>query len=387
MGDRWQAQAASSRLEVALRRLAVGYRVVGALWLTLLALVSLAPAGSGQGADPVVVGAAISLAIAWTVLTTVVAARRPATLRSASWLAADVAVAAAMVAAPSVAGAGAAAFYGGYPFSAVILAATGRGLVGGLATGGVLAAVAVVRASAEGVVALPEALGSVLLYLAGGGLVAWGAGVLRQQDAERRTAEAALAVERAQRIRSQERTETAAHLHDSVLQDLALIQRRSGDPAEVITLARRSERELRGWLAGGPALHGQQFAATVKAAAAEVEAAHTVSVDAVTVGDAPLDEQLAALVAAAREAMLNAAKHAGVARLALYAEVGETHGEVFVRDRGKGFDPVAVAPDRRGIAVSIVERLRRHGGEATVRSAPGEGTEVRLRVPRHPASA
>lgn len=110
------------------------------------------------------------------------------------------------------------------------------------------------------------------------------------------------------------------------------------------------------------------------------------TVDVVTVGDVPLDEDLAALVAAAGEALVNAAKHAGVDRVALYAEAGPDEVEVFVRDRGAGFDPAAVAADRRGLAESVVGRLHRHGGHATVRSAPGSGTEVRLRMPRTPST-
>lgn len=382
MGDGETVEHGAARIEVALRRVVVGYRAVGASWLILLALVAAAPTAGSAAADPVVVAATVLLAGGWAVLTAALAAHRPAVLASPWWLAMDVAVAAATIAAPSVAGAGAAAFYGGYPFSSVVLAATTRGLAGGLPAGGVLAAVGILRLAAEGAAALPEALGSVLLYLAGGGLVAWGAGVLRRQDAERRAAEEGLAVERAERIRSQERAETAAHLHDSVLQTLALIQRRSGDPAEVTALARRSERELRGWLAGGVAAAGQHLAPALKAAAAEVEAAHHVAVDVVTVGDAALDEDLAALVSAAREAMVNAAKHAGVDRIALYAEADPRRAEVFVRDRGRGFDPAGVADDRRGIAESIVGRVRRHGGEATVQSTPGEGTEVRLAITR-----
>lgn len=367
------------RLERALRRVVVGYRLFGATWLTLLAGVAVATGDPPAAAA--VAGPTAALAAGWAGLTAVVAARRPAALASPAWLVLDVAVASWTVVAPSVAGAGAAAFYGGYPFSAVLLAATTRGLGGALPAGGVLAAVTTLRLVAEGAPALPEAVGALLLYLAGGGLVAWGAGVLRRHDEQLRAAERSLAAERAARVRSQERAETAAHLHDSVLQTLALIQRRSGDAAEVTTLARRSERELRDWLTGtGPAAAARVVAA-LRAAAAEVEATHRVAVEVVTVGDAPLDDAAAAVVAAAREALTNAAKHAGVDRVALYAEAGARGIEVYVRDRGGGFAPGAVPADRRGIAESIVGRVRRHGGTAAVRSAPGAGTEVRLTLP------
>ena len=194
-----------------------------------------------------------------------------------------------------------------------------------------------------------------------------------------------LSIERAERIRSQERSEVAAHLHDSVLQTLALVQRRAGDPREVANLARRQERELRAWLNGGRPEPGDSLAGSLEAAAAEVEETHGVPIDVVAVGDAPIDEQGAALVAAAREALVNAAKFAGGGAggsISLYAEVGEERTEVFVRDRGPGFDLAAVSEDRRGVRESIVGRMHRHGGSATVHSTPGGGTEVELVIER-----
>ncbi len=193
-----------------------------------------------------------------------------------------------------------------------------------------------------------------------------------------------LTVERAQRIRSEERAEFAAHLHDSVLQTLALIQRRAADPAQVVGLARQQERELREWLLG--ATNGSDRPATLRAAlehvAQEIETRDAVRVETVTVGDCHIDDQLEALVAAAREALVNAAKFAGVGQIDIYAEVTEAGVEVFVRDRGTGFDPAAVPHDRQGIRRSIRERMERHGGSAVVRSAPGSGTEVELTVQR-----
>jgi phage shock protein PspC (stress-responsive transcriptional regulator)/type II secretory pathway pseudopilin PulG len=188
--------------------------------------------------------------------------------------------------------------------------------------------------------------------------------------------------ERAERIRSQERSELAAHLHDSVLQTLALVQKRADDPRAVANLARRQERELRAWLDGGRPDPGESLASSLEAAAAEVEETHGVPIDVVAVGDAPMDERGAALVAAAREALVNAAKFAGGATVQLYAEVGEDRTEVFVRDRGPGFDPGAVPEDRRGLRESIYGRMSRHGGRAVVHSSPGAGTEVELVIER-----
>ena len=191
-----------------------------------------------------------------------------------------------------------------------------------------------------------------------------------------------LSAERSARIRSQERAEVAAHLHDSVLQTLALVQRRSDDPKEVAALARRQERELRAWLSGrterGSADH---VAAALEQAAAEVEEAHGAQIDVVAVGDRELDERGEALVAAAREAMVNAAKFAGGAPVSVFLEADGERLHAFVRDRGPGFEPGAVPADRRGVRESIVGRMARHGGRATVVSSPGEGTEVELEVP------
>nr|WP_245572475.1 ATP-binding protein [Actinokineospora enzanensis] len=198
--------------------------------------------------------------------------------------------------------------------------------------------------------------------------------------------------ERRARIRTEERAEIAAHLHDSVLQTLALIQKQADAPREVLRLARGQERQLRNWLYGpagygrgqvdAPAAMGGSLAEVVARASGEVEDTFAIKVQQVVVGDCELDEKLTALVMAAREAMVNAAKHAGVAEVSVYAEVEAEKVTVFVRDRGKGFDPDAVPEDRHGLADSIRGRMERHGGEIKLRTAPGEGTEVQLHMPR-----
>ena len=188
--------------------------------------------------------------------------------------------------------------------------------------------------------------------------------------------------ERRERIRSQERAEVAAHVHDSVLQTLALIRKASEDPREVSRLARTQERELRGWLYARQPVEVSTVAGGLEAVAAEVEEAHGIAVEVVVVGDCDASPPLQALVAAAREALVNAAKHAGVDTVSLYAEVTPGCVEVFVKDRGCGFDADAVPDDRFGLAQSVVGRMERHGGKAVVRSSPGAGTEVRLEVSR-----
>jgi signal transduction histidine kinase len=191
-----------------------------------------------------------------------------------------------------------------------------------------------------------------------------------------------LSAERSERIRSQERAEMAAHLHDSVLQTLALMQKRADDPREVAALARRQERELRSWLSGrgAAAQNGRQLLSALEAAADEIEREHGVPIDVVMVGDAALGEAGEAAVAAAREAMLNASKFGGGSPVDVYAEVSEGRVQIFVRDRGPGFDTSAIPDDRRGVRESIVGRMERHGGRASIRAAEGGGTEVELVV-------
>jgi len=244
-------------------------------------------------------------------------------------------------------------------------------LIGGLATLATVGDLRSIGRSAAGAAVLVA--GAVLL------LGPWMARLARNLTDERR-----------QRIRSEERAEVAAHLHDGVLQTLALIQKRAGDDKAVRSLARRQERELRSWLYGargaGPQANGHADVSTVatllRRELDDLEDHYGVRFDAVLVGDAPLDDAGRALVAAGREAALNAARHSGVDTVDVYLEVEPDRVSLFVRDRGRGFDPAAVPPDRRGVADSIEARVRRHGGSAEVRSAPGEGAEVELSVPR-----
>jgi len=187
--------------------------------------------------------------------------------------------------------------------------------------------------------------------------------------------------ERTERIRSDERTEVAAHLHDSVLQTLALIQG-SNDPEEQAVLARIQERELRTWMFEGDGNGADKFAKAVEEMSADVERTHQIAIEAVTVGDVEMDLALNALVAAGREALVNVARHSGVRRASLFAEAAEETVDLFVTDQGSGFDPGEVGADRRGIAESIVGRMQRHGGTAKVDSTPGEGTEIHLSLPK-----
>jgi signal transduction histidine kinase/phage shock protein PspC (stress-responsive transcriptional regulator) len=196
-----------------------------------------------------------------------------------------------------------------------------------------------------------------------------------------------LSAERRERIREHERAELAAHVHDSVLQTLTLIQSQAADPDAVRRLARGQERELRSWLYTTPASSNGQamLSTTLRNVAAEVEDVHGVAIDVVVVGDAPMDEALTATVAAAREGMVNASKSSGTPTISVFAEVSNKKVEVFVRDRGRGFVLDEVPADRRGIRDSIVGRMARHGGKGRVRSGP-TGTEVALSVARKDSS-
>ncbi|WP_154792994.1 ATP-binding protein [Occultella kanbiaonis] len=190
-----------------------------------------------------------------------------------------------------------------------------------------------------------------------------------------------LVAERAARAREAERADIAAHLHDSVLQTLSLIRSRADDPQYVRRLARAQERELRDWLYSDRPEVGDSVAAMVRQVAAEVEDARGVPIDVVTAGDARPDDGTTPLAAATREALANAVAH-GLPPISLYVEIGAESVDVFVRDRGDGFDLAAVPEDRHGVRDSILDRMRRHGGSATIRSDATRGTEIHLRMPR-----
>ncbi len=243
----------------------------------------------------------------------------------------------------------------------LLLAALGIGLFQAGASGGRLS--------------VTDVLIAVLLAMLGVGLVL-GPWALRLNHDLRR--------ERTERIRTQERADVAAHLHDSVLQTLALIQRQASDPVTVSQLARTQERELRTWLFENPSSPDETVKAALQHAIIEVEVAHHVPIELVSVGDCPIEPATAAVVAAAREAMVNAAKHSGAPQIDVYAEATERELEVFVRDRGRGFDLDEVPEDRLGVRRSILDRITRHGGRAEVVSDRDSGTEVRLFMPVSP---
>jgi signal transduction histidine kinase len=262
------------------------------------------------------------------------------------------------------------------PWLGVVLEGDRRGLMLRLIGGGALVVAGIIGTVAVVSGADMSALVNGLLF---GGLALAGAGLALAPMLWRVFGQ--LRTEREARIREQERAEVAAMIHDQVLHTLALIQRSAGDAKSVLRLARAQERTLRGWLYKSTASPGERFGAALEEAAAEVEDTYAVAVEVVIVGDRDVDDRVRALVAAAREALVNAGKHAKVSSVSLYAEVEPEQASVFVRDRGVGFDPGGVDDDRHGVRGSILGRMKRHGGRAEIRSEPGGGTEVRLFMP------
>lgn len=233
-----------------------------------------------------------------------------------------------------------------------------------------LTGILVIVTRGQSVTAVWDALLAAAAVLVGILLVAAPWAVRLWQDFRREQVAAARATERA---------DIAAHLHDSVLQTLALIQRQSSDAGAVTRLARAQERELRSWLYSGPQGSQESLAAAVTEVAHEVEDLHGVPIDLVVTGDRPFEQHGAALSRAMREALLNAVRH-GRTPVTAYVEIGPSGVEAFVRDRGDGFDLDAVPEDRLGVRQSVLGRMERHGGSARVRRRD-DGTEVELRLP------
>jgi signal transduction histidine kinase len=315
----------------------------------------------------------------WAAVATVVA--YPEAALSRRVLLVDLAVGVLSLLAPGLADT-TVSFYGGLPLIVVAIAAL-RGRAEGLVTASVLI-VTVLGTIVSDIFSFSEIIGETTLifaYLGVGVLVAWIGDVLRQAEEQLVAANDAVVEAQAAAAREAERADIGRHLHDSVLQTLALIQRDADDPQKVTISARRQERELRDWLFGSTASTAPGFDEGLRRAAASVEERFEVSIDVVVVGDSQPSGSVSGLIAAAGEAMTNAARHAGVSEIDVYGESTGGLLSVYVRDRGTGFDPASVPADRRGVRNSILERVEGLGGEATVKSSSGTGTEWRMTVP------
>lgn len=363
-------------IDATFARIAAGLRIVAAVWMAILGAVTVA---RDTDVRPSYVIGIIVVGFLWAAVTTVVA--YPGAALSRRVLLVDLAVGVLSLLAPGLAGT-TVSFYGGLPLIVVAIAAL-RGRAEGLVTASVLI-VTVLGTIVSDIFSFSEIIGETTLifaYLGVGVLVAWIADVLRQAEEQLVAANDAVVEARAAAAREAERADIGRHLHDSVLQTLALIQRDADDPQKVTISARRQERELRDWLFGSTASSAPGFDEGLRRAAASVEERFEVSIDVVVVGDSQPSDSVSGLIAAAGEAMTNAARHAGVSEIDVYGESTGGLLSVYVRDRGTGFDPASVPADRRGVRNSILERVEGLGGEATVKSSSGTGTEWRMTVP------
>ncbi len=368
----------SPALEPTLLWIVTGYRIFAALWLTLLGAVAV---GSDDTVvdRPGVVAATIALVLVWAALTTTLRVIRPE-FAAMWWL---VAVDLVISCWSMVAGdfAGTIQFAGGYPLVGALTAIYAYGWAGGAVGAAALTVTGLSRVIGADD-SVPQDVANSIAHLFSVGAGAGVAAILRTSDKRRAAAEEALEKERTERIRAEEHAEMAAHLHDSVLQTLALIQRDSAATPDIRGIARHQERELRSWLfpdQGANATGPGGFKEALVGACSEIEDIGEAQVEVVVVGDTTAE--VAPIVKAAREAMLNASKHAGVETISVYGEVADGEVLVFVKDRGPGFEPAAVPESRRGIRDSIIGRMERHGGSAEIVSERGAGTEVRLRLP------
>lgn len=367
-------------IEGTLLRIVVVFRIIGAAWLLFLA-VAVLMTEEPRIDSAVRLGLVVSVmavAVVGAAVTFILARRNPVVLCQPWFQAIDVLASIWVAVTPSLVRSDG-FFAGGYPISSAFLIATTRGMGATLAVAVVIAASSVVGVR----YASARAAEVVFINLLAPLVVAWGFGTIREHDRQRREAEEALAEERAKRARADERAEMAAHLHDSVLQTLALIQRRVPENRDVVVLARRQERALRAWLNGGSPLGADNLLTSALARVADqIESEHDVLVELSVAGDTTLDDRLEGVVLAAREAIGNAARFSGADRVYVLAEVDAERIRVVVRDRGRGFDPEAIPEGRRGVRESIVGRMERLGGKATIHSQPGRGTEVDLMVER-----
>jgi signal transduction histidine kinase len=362
-------------IEATFARIAAGTRIVAAVWMAILGAVTIARDAAGR---PGYVVGMIAIGFLWALVATIVA--YPDRSLSRGMLALDLGVGVLSLLAPGAAETSA-SFYGALPLIVVSIAAL-RGRVEGLVSAGVLVVV-VLATIVTDIFSFQEIVGQTTLifaYVGVGVLVAWIGEVLRHAEARLVEAKDDVAAARASAAREAERADIGRHLHDSVLQTLALIQRDSDDPQKVTIQARRQERELRDWLFGSGSAAAPGFEEGLRAAAADVEERFEVSVDVVVVGDGPPSSLVSGLIAAAGEAMTNAARHGGVSEVDVYGEATEGAFAVYVRDRGVGFDPETVPSDRQGVRSSIVNRLEALGGRADLKSSPGGGTEWRLTI-------
>lgn len=354
-----------------LRRIVVLFRLLGWGWMAILVL--LLPVDDPE-ANMVIAGGTLAIVTAWTAYT-VWAAARGEQLSSAWFVLVDIAIALLAGAATTLSGAED-LFHGGYPMSTLAVTAYAFNFRATLAAAFVLAGEQLVVHIVDGRGVLP-AVGSVT-FVVFGILLGWAFDNLRLQERRRLQVQEELVEANAARIRHEERIDLANRLHDSVLQTLTALRRDAEDPSQVRYLARRQERLLRGTISEYRSEFEHSMRAAVQGMCDEVEDLHRTEIDSVIRGDAELDRDREAILAASREALINAVKHSGADTIDLYAELAGDRVQVFVRDRGKGFDP-AVSSTGRGMDHGLRARVEGVGGVVAINTEPGAGTEVEIR--------
>jgi signal transduction histidine kinase len=368
----------SEDLESTLLWITTGYRLFAAVWLSILGVVVVASEAT-EVERPAIVTMTVVGVVGWAVFATGARFRNPPLARSWGFVGIDLAIGAWTVMAGTFAGT--IQFAGGYPLAGAFAAIYAFGTTGGILGAAVLTAAGLVPLLGQGQ-GLSQEVANAIAFLFSVAAATGVAATLRSSDQRRIAAETALAQERAERVRAEEHAEVAAHLHDSVLQTLALIQRDSNATPDIKGLARHQERELRAWLfpdQATSAVSSGGFREALLAACAEAEGAGTIKIETVVVGDTAAPTE--AIIKAASEAIRNAQTHSGAEFVSVYGEAANDEVLVFVKDRGIGFDPATVDASRHGVSESIVGRMDRSGGSAEIISSPGIGTEVRLRLP------
>jgi signal transduction histidine kinase len=353
-------------------------RLLGWVWMVILIVVAILTADPEP--DTAILIGALVLGTTGTGLTLLAAKR--GFLGEAWYVVVDGAIALLLVSAGWFAGTDFIA--GGYPASWLFIVAFATSFRATIVIGVLATAV---FAGLHALMDLdPTRLFGSIQFLVVSVVVGWAFEALRererlriQAEEERAAAEAELASIRERSLRLEERSQIARRLHDSVLQTLKLISDTADDATEVRYLARVQERDLRQTINEYQSPHQDSFRARLFEVRANVEDRYRVEIDQVIRDDAEMDDALRAVVAATSEALNNAARHSGVSQIDLFSEIHQGEARVNVRDRGVGFDPRAVAGS--GMADSIVKRIQTVGGSADVRSAPGRGTEVEIRVP------
>jgi signal transduction histidine kinase len=339
--------------------------------MMLLVVLTLA---SDDGANRAVVVSAAVVATVWSVITLVVAAKSD--YLGTWWFVAVDGVVVLFVGAASTVSGAEDLFHGGFLMSWIVLAAYAGGRLMALAAAVLLTVEQVVVHVADGRGPVPTA-GSVTFFVFAI-IVGWTVDALRASDAERVAALLALEQERAASVRREERAMLADQIHDTVLQFLHALRLHAEEPDQVRYLARQQERDLRQAVASLQSEYEDGFRVALLEARDDVESMYQVEIDPVLRSDAEMSTLLRTVVDAAREAMLNAAAHSGSSSIELFSDRSNGSVVVYVRDRGRGFDLLRLSP-HRGIG-RCVERLESTGGQLSIRTAPGEGTECRIQV-------